>query len=108
MILEYFEIIGLIGIACAILGFILMIKYRGKKPTDNDWQKWKTKHLINKGHTKMKAKDLVDIDMAYTPKGASEPVHRGFVTYWNFKSKYLPRGLVIFGLAVQGIQLLAD
>ena len=85
-----------------------MIKYYGKKPTDNNWQKWRTKHLINKGHTRMKAKDLVDMDMAHTSKGAPEPVHRGFVTYWNIISRYLPIGLIIFGLALQGIQLLAD
>lgn len=108
MVLQSFEIIAVIGIACEVFGFILMIKYYGKKPTDNDWQKWKTKNLINKGHTKMKEKDLVDIDMAHTPKGAPEPVHRGFQIYWNYKTKYLPLGMVIFGLFLQAIQLIAD
>lgn len=108
MVLESFEIIAVIGIACEIFGFILMIKYYGKKPTDNDWQKWKTKNLINKGYTKMKEKDLVDIDMAHTQKGAPEQVHRGFQIYWNYKTKYLPIGMVIFGLFLQAIQLIAD
>lgn len=108
MVLQSFEIIAVVGIACEIFGFILMIKYYGKKPTENDWQKWKTKNLINKGHTKMKDKDLVYIDMAHTPKGAPEPVHRGFEIYWNYKTKYLPLGTVIFGLSLQAIQLIAD
>ncbi len=108
MVLESYEIIGFAGIALEVFGFILMIKFYGKKPTDNNWQKWKTKNLVNKGFTRWEEKDVVDIEMAHTPKGATEPVHRGFVTYWNIRSKYAPLWFVIFGLVLQGIQLLVD
>lgn len=108
MVLESPEIIGVIGIACEIFGFILMIKYYGKKPTENDWEKWKTRNLINKGFERYEEKDLTHIEMAHSPKGEPEPVHRGFDVYWKCKTKYAPLGLVIFGLSLQGIQLLAD
>ena len=108
MVLVSSEIIGVIGIACEIFGFILMIKYYNKKPTENDWEKWKTKHLINKGITSIEEKYRATIEMDDTPKGLRESVHQGFVTSWNIRSRYLPIGLVIFGLALQGIQLLAD
>jgi len=108
MVLESFEIIAVIGIACEIFGFILMIMYYGKKPTENNWKKWKTKHLINKGFERYEEKDVAHIEMAHTPKGITEPVHRGFEVYWNYKTKYVPLGMVIFGLSLQGIQLIAD
>ena len=63
MVLESFEIIAVIGIACEIFGFILMIKYYGKKPTENNWKKWKTKHLINKGFERWEEKDVAYIEM---------------------------------------------
>jgi len=46
--------------------------------------------------------------MAHTQKGEPEPVHRGFEVYWNYKTKYVPLGMVIFGLSLQMIQLIAD
>ena len=108
MVLEQFETIGLIGIIFEISGFVLMIKFYGKKPTEDDWKNWKTRNLVNKGILTIEDKDKVTIEMANAPKGLKDDVHRGFVTYWNFISRYLPIGLVIFGLVLQGIQLLAD
>ena len=41
---------------------------------------WKTKHLVNKGITRIEEKDMTSIVMDHSPKGLLEPVHRGFVT----------------------------
>ena len=108
MTLEYFETIGFVGILFEIFGFILMIKFYNKKPAYGNWKNWQTKHLVNKGFEKYEEKDVAEIEMDHSPKGTSEPVHRGFVTHWHIQSKYLPLGSVIFGLALQGIQLLSD
>jgi len=108
MVFESTEIINGIGIAAEILGFILMIKYYGKKPTESDWQNWKTRNLTNKGFEKWEEKDIGYIEMAHTPKGLTDPVHRRFVDYWGYKTRYIPLGLVIGGLFLQLLQLLVD
>jgi len=69
-----------IGIGLEVFGFILMIKFYDKKPTERNWQNWRTKHLVNKGITRIEEKDMTSIVMDHSPKGLLEPVHQGFVT----------------------------
>ncbi len=108
MSLEHIESIGFLGIILEIVRFILMIKFFGKKPTETDWQNWQTRNLTNKGFTKWEEKDISYIEKAHNLRGTQDPVHRRFVRYWDFRSKYVPIGFVIFGLILQGIQMVFD
>jgi len=108
MAFDQVEILSAIGIGAEIFGFILMIKYYGKKPTDRDWTNWKTRNLVNKGIKKIGEDDQTEMEFEKAPLGYREPVHRGFRRFWNYKTKYIPLGFVIGGLFLQGVQLIFD
>ena len=109
MLHEGYEFVGVIGIGLEIIGFILMIRLFNKAPTEQN-----VDNFNRKNQKKIEAKHPY-----YLPNksvflreisgdvysGLNVSVSEAFLQDWFFKTKSLPLFLVIFGLALQGVQL---
>ena len=111
ILIENFELLGIIGIALSMLGFILMLCF-WKEPDTSDVNHWKKYQRIGRTQKEYEARIKDDFPWYFDPVTNERLtnnwlVPKGFTDYWKL-AKIFSFFCIIIGFFLHLLQLVLD